>query len=363
MCGRYRRTTQEEELARRYKIPIPAQTDLPISWNIAPSQEVLVIRYNGAKKQRSLDALRWGLIPSWAKDEKIAYSTINARVETVDTAPSFRGAFLKRRCLIPADGFYEWRKSGGPKLPYSIEMKNNQPFVFAGLWEGWKAPGTENWLRTCTIITTEANELLSQIHNRMPVILPEEHHAEWLGETEVQDLKALLRPFPAEEMKMQEISSRVNSPKNNDPEVIGLPEILPLHLPFPVSPQRANEKGAAPADYEFLREIYRGFNARDVEQVLAAMHPDVEWANGMEGGYVHGRNAVRDYWTRQWQLIDPRVDPQRFEGDARQVVVEVHQVVRDLSGSIQSEQMVRHQFLFEEGLIKTFRILDGNSKS
>jgi putative SOS response-associated peptidase YedK len=231
MCGRYRRTTQEEELARRYNIPIPTQTDLPISWNIAPSQKVLVVRYNSETGRRSLDALRWGLIPSWAKDEKIGYKTINARMETVDTTPSFRGAFRKRRCLIPADGFYEWRKIGGRKAPFSIAMKDDRPFVFAGLWEGWKPPGSDEWLRTCTIITTEANELLAQIHNRMPVILPEELHAAWLGESSVADPKTLLQPFPASEMKMLEISPRVNSPKNNDPDIIrpfdlsaGLPE-------------------------------------------------------------------------------------------------------------------------------------------
>ena len=220
MCGRYRRTTQQEELARRYKIPIPVQTDLPISWNIAPSQDVLAIRYNGETGQRSLDALRWGLIPSWARDERIVFKTINARMETVETAPSYRSAFKKRRCLIPADGFYEWRRHGGPKAPFSIGMKDDRPFVFAGLWEGWKAPGSNDWLRTCTIITTEANELVAQIHDRMPVILPEQFHAAWLGESHVGDLKALLRPFPADEMKMFEISPRVNSARNNDAEIL-----------------------------------------------------------------------------------------------------------------------------------------------
>ena len=120
MCGRYRRTTQEEELARLYHIPIPKQTDLPISYNIAPSQKVLTVRFNPETQQRSLDALQWGLIPHWTKDSKIAYRTINARAETVDKAPSFRQAFRKRRCLIPADGFYECRKTAKPKLPFAI---------------------------------------------------------------------------------------------------------------------------------------------------------------------------------------------------------------------------------------------------
>jgi putative SOS response-associated peptidase YedK len=149
---------------------------LPISYNIAPSQEVLAIRFNTETKQRSLDRLRWGLVPYWAKDEKIGFKTIKARAETVDTAHSFRSAFKKRRCLIPADDFYEWKKVIGGKIPYSIEMKDDSPFVFAGLWEGWQNPETQEWLRTCTIITGQPNELVAEIHTRMPVILPPETH-------------------------------------------------------------------------------------------------------------------------------------------------------------------------------------------
>jgi putative SOS response-associated peptidase YedK len=180
MCGRYRRTTREEELARIYRIPIPSQPDLPISYNIAPSQDVLAIRLNPETKQLSLDRLRWGLVPYWAKDEKIGFKTINARAETVDSAHSFRSAFKKRRCLIPADGFYEWKKVIGGKIPYSIELKDGSPFVFAGLWEGWQNPETQEWLRTCTIITGQPNELVAEIHTRMPVILPLETHDGWL---------------------------------------------------------------------------------------------------------------------------------------------------------------------------------------
>src|ERR1700757_5196813 len=135
MCGRYRRTTSEEELARRYNIPIPPQRGLPISWKIAPPQDVFAIRMHPETKQRTLDILRWGLIPNWVKDPKIAYKTINARAETVDTAPSYREAFRKRRCLIPADGFYEWRAIGGTKIRFAIGMKDDRPFAFAGLWE------------------------------------------------------------------------------------------------------------------------------------------------------------------------------------------------------------------------------------
>jgi putative SOS response-associated peptidase YedK len=142
------------------------------------------------------------LIPHWAKDPKIAYKTINARAETVDTALSYRQAFEKRRCLIPANGFYEWRTISGMKVPFSIGLKNDCPFVCAGLWEGWKDPSTDQWLRTSTIITGDPNDLVAQIHTRMPVILPEEHHGKCLGEVEDGGLKGLLKPFPADQMKM-----------------------------------------------------------------------------------------------------------------------------------------------------------------
>jgi putative SOS response-associated peptidase YedK len=220
MCGRYRRTTQEEELARMYHIPIPRQTDLPISFNIAPSQDVLAVRYDPEKAVRSLVSLRWGLIPSWAKDEKIGYRTINARMETVQTAPAYRKAFKKRRCLVLANGFYEWRRRGGPRVPFDIALKDNEPFAFAGLWEAWKNPVSREWLFSCTIITTEANELISQIHDRMPVILDAADQPAWLGEEKSHDLGQLLRPFPADRLKMVEISTRVNNPKNNDASVL-----------------------------------------------------------------------------------------------------------------------------------------------
>jgi putative SOS response-associated peptidase YedK len=165
-------------------------------------------------------SLRWGLIPSWADDEKIGYKTINARMETVQTAPSFRSAFQKRRCLILADGFYEWRKTGGPKVPFDVALEDNRPFAFAGLWEAWKNRVTQEWFFSCTIITTEANELIGQIHNRMPVIIDAEDQAEWLGESDSDDLTDLLKPFPASRMKMLEISTLVNNPKNNNASLL-----------------------------------------------------------------------------------------------------------------------------------------------
>ena len=197
-----RRTKQEEELARLYHISIPSQTDLPISYNIAPSQKVLTIRFNPETRARSLDALQWGLIPYWAKDPKIAYRTINARAETIDKAPSYRRAFLNRCCLIPADGFYEWRKTARPKLPFAIAMKDGRRFTFVlGSRENWEIPNLEEWLRTCTIITGEPNPARQRrIHPRMSVILPEKHHAVWLGETDDENLKELLVPYPADQM-------------------------------------------------------------------------------------------------------------------------------------------------------------------
>jgi putative SOS response-associated peptidase YedK len=215
MCGRYRRTTREEELARIYRIPIPAQPDLPISYNIAPNRPVLAIRYNPETKQRSLDTLLWGLVPYWSKDGKTGF--INARAERIDIAPAFRRPFQKRRCLISTDGFYEWKKTPEGKVPYSIEMKDSSPFVFAGLWDGWQNPDSKEWLRTCVIITGEPNGLVAQIHNRMPVILPAETHERWLSGEFGQEI---LRPFPAKEISARRISRRINKPENNDPSVL-----------------------------------------------------------------------------------------------------------------------------------------------
>src|SRR5215472_9333139 len=209
MCGRYRRTTSEEELARLYHIPIPSQTDLPISYNIAPSQKVLTIRFNPETRARSLDAIQWGLIPHWTKDPKIAYRTINARAETVDRAPSFRRTFAKRRFLIPAAGFYEWRKTAKPKLPFAVPMKDGRPFTFAvALEKTEKITNLESGCALARLSQASLTSLPAQIHARMPVILAEQHRAAWLGETENGNLKESLVPYPADQMRMWEISHR-----------------------------------------------------------------------------------------------------------------------------------------------------------
>ncbi|HEY0790386.1 MAG TPA: SOS response-associated peptidase [Chthoniobacterales bacterium] len=220
MCGRYRRTTKTEELARLYGVAVPAAHDVPVSWNIAPGQDVLTLRFNAETGERSLDALRWGLVPHWAKDPKVGHRLINARSETVDKTLSYRQAFTKRRCLIPADGFYEWQRAAGRKIPFHVQMRNGSPFTMAGVWEGWQDPVTAEWLRTCAILTCPANEIVEQAHDRMPVILDPEQHAAWLGEAESHFLKAFLVPYPGERMTMWETNTRVNSARENDAGLI-----------------------------------------------------------------------------------------------------------------------------------------------
>ena len=180
-----------------------------------------VIRQDG--KSRQLSLMRWGLVPTWSKDPKAGPPLINARSETIATKPSFRTAFKRRRCLIPADGFYEWQKKADSKtkIPHYIRMAKDRAFAFAGLWETWH--GTDgSALDSCTIVTTEANDLMRPLHDRMPVILPEESFAQWLDpkNENVPELEALLRPYSAVEMTAFPISTLVNSPRNERPECI-----------------------------------------------------------------------------------------------------------------------------------------------
>ena len=217
MCGRYTLSTPVEMLAEEFGVagPLP---DLQSNYNVAPTQEVpAVVAGDGGRR---LETLRWGLIPSWADDPGIGARMINARSETVAEKPSFRRAFKERRCLIPADGFYEWQKTNGAKQPYYIRMRSGHPFAFAGLWETWN--GDESEIRSCTILTTNPNELVGEIHNRMPVILPPEVYELWLDPDvrETDHLLPLLAPYPAGEMQAYPVSRRVNSPSNNEPGCI-----------------------------------------------------------------------------------------------------------------------------------------------
>ena len=216
MCGRFKRS---ETWAQYYaylglNTPIP---NAPPRYNVAPTDEVYVVRKSKGGITHELVTLRWGLVPYWAKDAKSAAKNINARAETVDEKPSFREAFANRPCLVLADGFYEWRKEGRGRQPYMITLTNGGPFVFAGLWEKWRATNENNQsLETCTIVTTDASDVLSEIHPRMPVILKPEDHATWLDRDDLIARKQLLRPLPRELLAITRVSTRVNSVANDD---------------------------------------------------------------------------------------------------------------------------------------------------
>ena len=219
MCGRFTLTVDAHQIREAFPwITVPDQVQP--RYNVAPTQPVAVIPNDG---KNELDFFIWGLVPFWAKDPSIGNRMINARGETVDQKPSFKAAFRYRRCLVLSDGFYEWMKVPGQrtKTPMYIKMVDDQPFAMAGLWETWNAPdGSE--LSTCTIITTEPNSLLKDIHNRMPVILPEPAYPQWLETEQVEPkkLKSLLTPFPPDLMKAYPVSKTVNNPANDVPACV-----------------------------------------------------------------------------------------------------------------------------------------------
>ncbi len=219
MCGRFSLTADVNAVQESFPwVSIPPEI-LP-RYNIAPTQPVAVVANDG---KNQLDYYTWGLIPSWAKDPQIGSQMINARAETLAEKPSFRSAFRRRRCLILADGFYEWQQQPDkkPKVPMYIRLETGKPFAFGGLWESWNSPDGSTIL-SCTIITTTPNELMASIHNRMPFIVPEEAYAAWLatGEVDPSQLSELIKPFPADLMEAYPISTLVNSPANDVPAVI-----------------------------------------------------------------------------------------------------------------------------------------------
>ena len=217
MCGRFTQTVSAAKVAEAFGVQEIAG-DIRPSYNVAPTQPVAVVVTDGKKR---LVSMRWGLVPSWAKDLSIGNKLINARAETITEKASFRTAFKKRRCLVVADGFYEWQKIGDAKRPMYIQLRSREPFGMAGLYEVWHSPeGGE--VTSCTIITTEANDLMQPIHDRMPVIIPKESHDLWL-DPRVQDtavLLGLLKPYSAGEMGAHLVSKRVNSPGYNAPDCI-----------------------------------------------------------------------------------------------------------------------------------------------
>lgn len=213
MCGRYSLTGEEGRIMRQFELyQIPR---LIRRYNIAPSQSVPIVRLT-PEGQRECVFVRWGLLPSWAKEPKTDYSTINARAETVATKPAFRDAFRLRRCLVPASGYYEWAARPGSKTkqPYYISLREGGLFAFAGLWEHWEKEGTV--IESCTIIVTEANELTRAIHDRMPVILEGQDYELWLSAEgrQVEHLQSVLKSFPSEQMQAYPVSTAVNNPKN-----------------------------------------------------------------------------------------------------------------------------------------------------
>jgi putative SOS response-associated peptidase YedK len=218
MCGRFTLTLDPGELQELLNLG-PFIHIVQPRYNIAPSQPIPIVKDS---EKREVELYQWGLVPSWADDPKIGYRMINARSETANEKPSFRAAFKRRRCLILADGFFEWRneEKGAQKTPYLFKLKNDAPFTFAGLYEHWQAPeGGE--LHTCTILTCPPNELVKDYHNRMPVMLGEETRWSWLEADKDEDaLLDLLVPYPAEEMKCYPVSKAVNSPENDRPEVL-----------------------------------------------------------------------------------------------------------------------------------------------
>jgi putative SOS response-associated peptidase YedK len=217
MCGRAPLPEDVSQIKLDLQIKWDKLEDYKPRWNAAPTTDLPVVTHaNGA---RTLETMRWGLIPSWAKDLKIGRTTFNARAEGIATTPAFRGAWRAgRRCLVLADGYYEWRD--GDKQPFAIALANRGPMTFAGLWDIWRAPDGKP-VKSFTVVTTRANSLLAQIHDRMPVIVPPDRWPSWLGEAAVaeNELKAMLAPFPAERMAMWPVDRRVGNVRNDGPDL------------------------------------------------------------------------------------------------------------------------------------------------
>lgn len=218
MCGRFTLAVELSTMIKVFKLRFKSESFVYSKrYNIAPSQNIPVI--TGKEDQRKISLLRWGLIPHWAKDASIGNRLINARAETIDQKPAFKHSFLQRRCLIPADGFYEWKKQAGRKIPMRITLPDKDVFAFAGIWTRWRAPDGRD-VYSCSIITTEPNDFMRDIHNRMPVILAGENdYQTWLESDDVSRLKEMLQPY-SNQMTAQKVSSLVNSPKHDHPGLL-----------------------------------------------------------------------------------------------------------------------------------------------
>jgi len=248
MCGRFVAVSSPALVAERFAVDeidaTVGEASAP-DFNVAPRRNVLVVREH--EDRRVLSRLRWGLVPPWAKDPGAGDRMINARAETVADKPAYRRAFAKKRCIIPADGFYEWKRTGAPagggkpvKQPYFIHRRDGEPLAFAGLWEVWKVPDDlrtelgagDGWLRSCAIVTGPANDVVAPIHDRMPVVLPESAWKEWLDPEnhDVESLSRLLVPAPSEWFEVYTVSRAVNNTRNNGPDLV-----LPMEARVPLS--------------------------------------------------------------------------------------------------------------------------------
>jgi putative SOS response-associated peptidase YedK len=221
MCGRNRLSRRKQIIEERFDVPDDSNDSEEWSprYNVAPTQAAPVIRQHPKEPRRVLTLMRWGLIPIWAKDMSDAAGKINARSETAATLPAFRDAMKSRRCIVPADGFYEWRRTGGQKQPFCFEVNDGELFAFAGLWERWKKPDGE-WVKSFSILTTAPNAVTSTVHDRMPVILDRADYDLWLDPTmtNVEAATDMLKPYPADYMRSHPVSPRVNNVANDDAE-------------------------------------------------------------------------------------------------------------------------------------------------
>jgi putative SOS response-associated peptidase YedK len=224
MCGRLTQLSNLTTLSEHFSASantLLSTLDVKPRYNIPPSQDILAIRVSD-NNNREIVPLHWGLIPSWAKDMNIGYKTSNARSETVATKPSYRSALKRRRCLIPTNGFYEWKRTEKHKQPYYIYREDKEAFALAGLWEKWEDPKSDVIIESCTIITTEANELMKPIHHRMPVIITPDNYTLWC-DTECQDtsvIESLMTPYKQSDLALHAVSSQVNTPKNQQAGLI-----------------------------------------------------------------------------------------------------------------------------------------------
>jgi putative SOS response-associated peptidase YedK len=221
MCGRFARRSTREVLAEWFGVDLEDAPPFAPSYNVAPQSVQPVVRPGRDSGMPEFALLRWGLVPFWAKDAKIGHSTINARAEDVAAKPAFREALRKRRCLVPADAFYEWQRNHSKsKKPFVFALRSGEPFAFAALWENWQ-PKEGDALETFTILTTDANEVLEPIHKRMPVILERKNYERWMEPVSAERFPVdLMRPFPAEQMTAWPVSDRVGNVRNNDPQLL-----------------------------------------------------------------------------------------------------------------------------------------------